>query len=209
MAKERQLVASGFIEGMAPDLMVLRKVGFRLLFGSGEPVSLDALSVETGWEINQLESILNRPDVAGRVQHDEDGNMVGIAGLSVEPTAHEVHLVGKQFWTWCALDAVGILSAMRSTGQVVSTTPGQNDPMSIEFVDGQAMTDHTIFILGEVDGTDLYDSWCPNVNFFVTAEDAETWASERGLAGEVAAVDRICEAAGAIWEPVVAGIGHG
>ena len=56
MAKERQLVASGFIEGMAPDLMVLRNVGFRLLFGSGEPVSLEALSVETGWEIDRLES---------------------------------------------------------------------------------------------------------------------------------------------------------
>lgn len=207
--KEPQLISSGFFGGMAPDLMLLRNVGFRLLFDSGEPLSLKALSVETGYGIDELRSMLKRPDVAGRVQRDSNGNIVGIAGLSIEPTAHEVRVDGKQFWTWCALDAVGIVSAMELTGQVVSTTPGQSDPMRIEFVDGQAMSNHTIFILGGFDGADAYESWCPNVNFFATARDAESWASERGLTGEVVAVDQIREAAGAIWEPVVAGVGNG
>lgn len=207
--KERQLIASGILEGMAPDLMALRNTGFRLLFSSGAPLPLEVLSVETRYGIEELESIFERPDVAGRVRRDQAGSIVGIAGLSIEPTPHEVQVNGKRFWTWCALDAVGILSAMGSTGQVVSTIPGQSDPITIEFVAGRAVSDHTIFILGGFDGTDVCESWCPNVNFFTTAEDAETWASERGLTGEVVTIDEIHEAAGAIWEPVVEGVGNG
>lgn len=207
--KDRQLIASGFIEGMAPDLIALRNVGFRMLFSRRESLSLEVLSVKTGYGIDELESLLERPDVAGRVRRDQAGSIVGIAGLSVEPTQHEVQVNGKQFWTWCALDAVGIFSALGLTGQVVSTTSGQGDPMRIEFVAGRAVSDHTIFILDEFDGADVYESWCPNVNFFSTAEDAEAWASERGLTGEVVKIDEIHEAAGAIWEPVVEGAGIG
>lgn len=50
--------------------MALRNVGFRRLFSSGEPLPLEVLSVETGYGIDELESILARPDVAGRVRLD-------------------------------------------------------------------------------------------------------------------------------------------
>ena len=36
----------------------------------------------------------------------------GIAGLTIEPTQHRIELAVGQRWTWCALDAIGIVGTI-------------------------------------------------------------------------------------------------
>ena len=201
--REKRLIASGFIDGIAPDLVRLRNVGFQLLFDTGRPVPIGELAEHSGYPVQRIEMILGRPDLSGRVRRNQRGDMVGIAGLSVERTAHEVTVENRRFWTWCALDAVGILASKGSTGRVRSTTPGVGDVLEIEFIDGHPVSDHSIFIMGGYDGTGVYESWCPNVNFFETASDAAAWAMDADIEGNVVSIGDISAEAAAMWTPVV------
>lgn len=201
---ERRIIASGVIQDLASDFIDLRNAGFALLYETGAPVPVSALAEKSGMGVGEIETALVRPDVAGRVRLNDNSEVVGIAGLSVEPTSHELHLDDRQFWTWCALDAVGIMAALGATGYVVSNPPDGAHALTIEFVDGRAVTDHSIFILSDVEAPVIYESWCPNVNFFSSHDAAGQWASENALDGQVLSVGDIAEAAGAMWEPVVA-----
>ena len=131
--------------------------------------------------------------------------MVGIAGLSLEATPHVIKIDGSEFWTWCALDAVGIFTALGATGTVISTPPGSEHALEIEFTDGDTDSDIALFIAGGYDGVDVFQSWCPNVNFFSTFEQAKTWAAQDGLDGDVVSIPEVSEAAGTIWAAVVDG----
>jgi Alkylmercury lyase len=62
-------------------------------------------------------------EVASVLRRDERGDIVGVAGLSVVASRHQLWIVGRQFWTWCACDALGILAALKSDGRVISQSP--------------------------------------------------------------------------------------
>src|SRR6266536_3608411 len=67
-------------------------------------------------------------DRQGRLRRDPAGAVSGSHGLSLTPTAHELlleHPAGRerQYWTWCAWDAVGILAALDASGRIRSTSP--------------------------------------------------------------------------------------
>jgi hypothetical protein len=38
----------------------------------------------------------------GSLRLDDQGNVIGSAGLSIRPDRHEINLDGRRFWTWCA-----------------------------------------------------------------------------------------------------------
>ena len=149
-----------------------------------------------------LQDILDRPNVAGRVELDDQGRLLGIAGLTIEPTHHKITVDGEERWTWCALDAVGILGALESDGTIRSVDPHSGDSIEIAFQSGEPTGDAVLFILGGYDGTGARDNWCPLVNFFANRHDAEAWATERELAGEIVSIRQISEEAAALWRPV-------
>ncbi|MCL1588750.1 MAG: organomercurial lyase, partial [Actinomycetia bacterium] len=107
----------------SPEVDALRSAGFRLLFDGGQPVDVDQWAAAAGVVVESLHAIIETSGAKGRVQFDADGSLVGIAGLSVERTRHELNIDGKIRWTWCALDAIGILGALEATGTVRSTDP--------------------------------------------------------------------------------------
>ena len=192
---------------MSEDVMKLRNVGFRLLYETGEPVPVDLIAAHSGNEVGEVEEIFATPDLVGRSRRDEAGRLVGIAGLSVGPTPHEIQIGERRLWTWCALDAVGIFTAMEATGVVYSTPPDGSGTLEIRFVIGQCLSDPCLFVLGGFDGRDSVESWCPSVNFFANADDATAWADSHHLEGDVVSISQIAENAGAVWRPVVTELG--
>lgn len=191
---------------MAPELEQIREVGFSLIFETGVPVPIEALAEKSGLPISEVVGRLTLIEDVGRVRRNADGDLVGIAGLSLEPTAHSVSIEGRDFWTWCALDAVGIFSAMRATGGVRSSPPGgTGPPLQVEFRKGVADSGASVFIAGGYDGKDVFQSWCPKVNFFASAEEAHAWSAQMGIDGDVVTIPEIAETAGSIWKSVVNG----
>lgn len=198
-------VVGSYTGQMAPELEHIRNVGFGLLYETGAPVPLTTLAAASQLSVEVAEERLSEIEAAGRARRDGDGRLVGIAGLSLEPTPHVIEVEGREFWTWCALDAVGIFTALNATGEVHSTPPDGSDALQIQFDMGITESQSALFIAGGYDGTDVFESWCPNINFFTTSELAHAWASNEGIEGDVVTIAEVAEAAGAIWATVVNG----
>ena len=185
---------------LAPEVAALRTAGFKLLLDHGLPVELDDWAEAAGVDQETIGDVLNRN--AGRVQLDDQGRLLGIAGLTIEPSGHELDINGQKRWTWCALDAVGILGALEATGTIRSTDPRTGATVTIEFMDGQPQGGATIFVLGGYDGGNIREEWCPLVNFFNTRSDAETWVQDNQLNGDILTVRQITGEASEMWQAV-------
>ncbi len=175
-----------------PEVAALRAAGFRLLLEKGRPIPLDDLAAAAGLPRHDVDEILARPEARGRVRLDGEGRVVGIAGLSIEPTRHRLRIGPTIRWTWCALDAVGILGALAADGSVSSTDPHTGRPVIVNFVGGEPRGEAALFILAGYDGHDVVEEWCPSVNFFTTTVD-----------GDVVAVAHVAPGAAEMWRPVV------
>jgi len=137
----------------------------------------------------------------GSARRHRDGRVEGIAGLSTEPTRHRIELKVGTRWTWCALDAVGIVGAV-GEGLIVSKTNAGR--LMLEVRDGKVEhTDAAVFIADGYGMTSTMDEWCPLVNFFTTMKAAEAWAAESGAGGRVVRVDEIAPEATERWRSVL------
>ncbi len=185
-----------------PEVAALRAAGFRLLLEQGRPIPLDELAAAAGLTRRGVDEILTRPEARGRVRLDAEGRVVGIAGLSIEPTRHELRIGTTPRWAWCALDAVGILGALAADGTVASSDPHTGRPVVVDFVAGEPHGEAALFILGGYDGHDVVEEWCPSVNFFGTADDAAAWVAAASVEGDVVAVAHVAADAAEMWRPV-------
>jgi len=187
----------------SPEVTAARSAGFHLLLDTGLPVEKDDWAASAGLSRAELDDLLTGDGVKGRVQFNDEGLLVGVAGLTVEPSAHKIDVGGVTRYTWCALDAVGILGALGVDGSVHSTDPGTGDPIDISFIDGTPDGDATLFILGGYDGGNVVSEWCPLVNFFASEDDATSWVEGKGLEGDIVSVAAIAHESAAMWLAVV------
>ena len=115
---------------------LLRGAAFRLLLISGHAVSSDELARASGFDLEQTIKMLEDLDTDGRIRRDDNGRVVGSAGLSVMPDRHEIELAGRMFWTWCAYDILGIFGALRANGAARSTSLPDHALIELHFLDG-------------------------------------------------------------------------
>lgn len=192
---------SEVIEG---DVARIRASGFALLFQTGRSVVVEDLAAHSGLPVARVKETLEKVRASGQIELDENDQMVGIAGMTVTPGRHEIDVAGVKRWTWCALDAVGILGAFGASGTIRSTDAHTGTSIEIEFVDGTPQTETHLFILGGYSkSTNVRRDWCQQVNFFSSADTAEVWAKAKGLVGDVVAIGEISKDSAAMWQPVV------
>lgn len=182
------------------EAVAVRSAAFRQLLNDARPVTNEDIAAATGLDQLTIDAVLEHD--AGRVELDSAGNIAGIAGLTINPTRHQLTIGDKTRWTWCALDAVGILGAHEADGSVESTDPATGEQIDIPFAQGTPDGDTTLFVLGGYEGGNAREDWCPLVNFFATRADAESWVADRGLEGDVVSVSEIAKDAAALWLPV-------
>lgn len=66
-----------------------------------------------------------------------DGDSItGIGGLSRVPAPHALQWNGHPYWTWCALDAIGIPAAWGGSARVTSRTASDGAPVVLTLEDG-------------------------------------------------------------------------
>ncbi len=185
------------------DVAEIRSAGFKLLLETGRPVTVEDLIFATDVPAERVAEIFDSVRARGRVELNDEGHLIGLAGLTLTPGRHELTIDGSTRYTWCALDAVGILGALQATGTVRSTDPQTDDAIKIEFVEGKPDTDVHLFILGGFTEGNVREDWCPRVNFFTSRRAAEEWVTDNTLDGNIVAVADIAEDAAAMWQPVV------
>lgn len=180
--------------------LTVRATAFRLLLEEGRPVAVPSVAAEAGvgvaTTIEVLEGFADRGNT--RLSGDQ---VVGMAGLSVEFIPHRIHLAIGRRWTWCALDAVGIVGAV---GEGVIRSETGHGPVAIHIRNGDlAPTNLAVFVADGYGMTSSVDQWCPLVNFFFTFEAATTWAQRARVPGKPVAVTSIAPQVIERWRSIL------
>ncbi len=176
---------------------------FKKIWATGRPATTSALAALRSRSRADIETDLAWLAERGRARLDADGNVIGIAGLSVIPTRHHLINGDRIRHTWCAIDALGILAATGGDGRIVSIPPGSRDTVTVDFHDGQpAPTEAVVFVLNDDTCASVVDHWCPQVNLFPTAEAARAWQQSNGASGEIVAVETAASTASPRWQPL-------
>jgi len=107
------------------------------------------------------------------------GELVGLLGLSIVPTNHELTMAGRKFYTWCAADSL-IFPAILGEDAVIHS----KDPMTGESIEIRVKNDRLLDIspkeamiswVDEINEDDIRCSMCNRVHFFTTAATAANW----------------------------------
>jgi alkylmercury lyase len=113
-------VGNALIEDVraAGTASALTRTGFNAIL-DGRAMSRAELIDATGAAAADVQRLIGRALIV-----DADDRVVGAHGLSLVPARqHRVTLRGRQFWTWCAIDAIGIPAGLGEYA-VVDTTCG-------------------------------------------------------------------------------------
>lgn len=178
----------------------VRAAAFRILLDKGQPAAVASVADAAGLEVAATIGLLEGFAQTGNVSFAGD-QVVGIAGLSVEPTHHRIDLALGRRWTWCALDAVGIVGAL---GDGVIHSEMADRRVQLQVKDGEVeSTDLAVFVAEGYGMTSAVDQWCPLVNFFPTIESATAWADESGVSGRSIPVTTISSQLVERWQSVL------
>lgn len=174
---------------------------FRTLLHSGERVCVTALE-KTLTDLNGgvVKGCVEKLHRSGHLELDSDGFIVGAVGLSLTPSKHEIEIDGKRFWTWCALDVIGIFGALGASGSAKSYEPSKKEAIQFNFVNGVLQdTDVLVSIPDPKSVGSVCCDWCPNVNFFACRSAAEEWIQETGVRGALVSASNLANVAREAW----------
>lgn len=185
-----------------PLSAAVRARSFLALLANGRPVPAAALGAPAGMGVADVRKAIDTLVSAGRITIDADG-INGSLGLSVVPCRHRIDLPQGRRYTWCALDAVGILGALRVTGSITSTSL-DGGPVVARFVEGRPVgPPGLVILLPERGPGPTVRTWCPLVNFFVGSELARAWSDERGLVSTIVPLDEATTLATGLWRDAI------
>lgn len=182
----------------------IRGAAFRRLLRTGTPASATQLAYDLEYTEPAVRTAIDGLAGQGSLRLDDQGRVIGSAGLSIKPDRHEIDLDGRRFWTWCAYDILGIFAALGASGYARSTSPDTGTPLQVGFTDGQPEPAPLVLFLPDDDYaaccTNTYEQWCPNSNLFHTADAATTWATTHGVTGKVLTLADAAQRGGPAWQ---------
>ena len=148
-------------------------------------------------EVDELASDLQGAEEAvdfikQMTEKDDDGNVVGLVGLSLNDHPHDFEVGGQDIHAWCAWDTLFLPQVLGETAHVVSKDPATGDEVRLKISpDGveRAQPDDVLVSIvipdeeiGESgDAEQIQAVFCNFVHFFTSADTAATWFSERDM----------------------------
>lgn len=190
----------------SPSQRAALAVAFHLLLDPGEPAGVTSLVEATGYDRQLVESDLAELAAIGRIERTTEGAVSGCLGLTLDSTSHAMSVNGAIRHTWCALDAFGIMGAMRASGWIDSTNKMTGRVFHVNVADGTPRDvdgSWVVFILDRGPVSSLIAEWCPMVNVFESADAAQSWAAGQGVSGQCLSIADTASLGTTLWEPRV------
>src|SRR5437016_4315688 len=101
----------------------------------GELPAVSELAKATGASSQEVELLVGRALII-----DDSGRVVAAHGLSAVPARqHRLTLRGRPFWTWCAIDALGIPASLGEDATAETTCQLCATAVRVEFKAGKVM----------------------------------------------------------------------
>jgi alkylmercury lyase len=149
------------------------------LIAQGDPVALDDLATAIGLTVEEVHARLAAmPDT----EYDAQGLIIG-QGLTLRPTRHRFTVAGEELYTWCALDTLIFPALLDRPARVESTSPagGGTIRVAVDSTSGVTSVEPAtavVSLVGVGDAPSLRSSFCNQVHYFTSPEDAAGWLTE-------------------------------
>jgi alkylmercury lyase len=191
-----QLDRAGVRLDIQPDTARLVVSTLRRLAG-GRPVSIA--------EVEELAKGLQGADEAidfikQMTEKDDDGNVVGLMGLSLNEHPHDFEVNGQDVHTWCAWDTLFLPPLLAQTAHISSNDPATGrevrlriSPDGVEKAQPEEILVSIVIpetdIDSDGDAEEIQAIFCNFVHFFTSADAAAEWFSERDMPVKFLALD--------------------
>lgn len=162
------------------DEQRLVRVGQRALV-DGLPVPVRRLGQLAELSTDVVASAFER--VPGLARFDGEGRIVGLLGVSVEPTPHRFDAVGRIVYTWCAWDALFVPRVVGMRARVASHCPITGALIRLVVApDGvleasPAEITMSFLVACEPGSQGVVGACCPHIHFLSSAAAADRWLS--------------------------------
>lgn len=165
---------------LGPKAQILVVQSIRLL-SEGRPVSPERIATALGISRDDVNTILSQ--LGSAVEVNEEGEVVAVMGLSLNPTVHRLQVGEKELFSWCASDAISLAAIIQKPVRVESPDPVSGATIRLEVnpegVEEIEPSSAVVSWVTGVDRTQIRASFCNSVNFFASTETAGKWISKR------------------------------
>jgi alkylmercury lyase len=182
------------------DAPALVSAAFQAILAGDAPRISDLASASATASQN-LERLIGRSLVL-----DAGGRIVAAAGLSLVPARqHRLTVRGRQFWTWCAYDAIGIPAGLGEDAVAETACYQCGTPVIVEFHAGQLVrashADARIWDAQRMAGAGTAGPpHCALMNLFCSAEHLVEWqAAHPNERGQIRTLAEVAELGRAEW----------
>jgi alkylmercury lyase len=182
------------------DASALVSAAFQAILAGDAPPIKD-LANTMAISSNDLDRLVGRS-----LMLDAEGHVVAAAGLSLVPARqHRLTLRGRQFWTWCAFDAIGIPAGLGENAIAETTCQQCGTAVQVEFRQGQIVrashADARIWDAQRMEGKGTAGPpHCALMNLFCSAEHLADWRTAHpGEQGRIRTLAEVSELGRAEW----------
>jgi alkylmercury lyase len=168
----------------ATSSAVLTRTAFEAIL-NGERLSRAELAARAGASAAEVDLLAGRA-----LMLDADDTVVAAHGLSLVPARqHRLTLRGRQFWTWCAIDAIGIPAGLGEHAAVETTCHYCGTPVRVALRGAEVLAashpDARMWEAARLEGRGAAGPpHCALMNLFCSPEHLAAWrlanATERG-----------------------------
>ncbi len=147
--------------------------------------------------VEQIASALDLPQQTAHevldkmCERDQDGNVVGIAGLSQHQHPHRFTVNGVRLATWCAWDSLFLPVILQQTAEVSSPCPVTGETIRLTITPEGVTSKHpasTVISIvipqpttsGLESVEEIWTTFCHHVHFFASPQVAQEWVAARG-----------------------------
>ncbi|MEV8338863.1 organomercurial lyase MerB [Leucobacter sp. NPDC077196] len=148
------------------------------LLALGDPVDAADLAAATGRPVEDVRAALAAMTDA---EYDGSGRIVGM-GLTQRPTRHRFEVDGEQLYTWCALDTLIFPTLLGTSARIDSAYDSASTPVRLRAgISGVTDVEPATAVVSLINPDDISSvrtSFCNQVHFFASPEEAEPWLKD-------------------------------
>lgn len=139
------------------------------------------IAVELGMTFEDADAVLN-----WLAERNDEGSIVGLAGLSLNDWSHTFVVAGRDLSTWCGLDTLYLPPLLKQTAEVESTDPVTGEKIRLTIgpdrVESYAPSSAVISIVvpkikkkGIQSAEQIWTAFCNYSLYFSSRASAEEW----------------------------------
>jgi alkylmercury lyase len=182
------------LDGWTDKWIGLIKIQKLLL--EGKPLSLDRIASE--FHLAQKEAT----DLVEGAELDQEGNVVGF-GLSIVPTPHSYQIDGRQFYVWCAFDAIMFPFLHQNIVRIESLDPINGEKITLTSMpEGVQNVNPVTTVVSMVPGIsspeNIRSKFCNLTHFFTSEATASEYVAKHpGLV--IVPIEQVFELGQLMW----------